>query len=220
MYNTNFKGGKKMSKLSVIDQLDKAAVGAKKVAPKKSNVPVIEISDEKDAARVEALVSQWFKAKMEREDADSTMKLKAADIMKVIEPIREDMCRKQYHTSVKIEGENDNEEATAIWAAKFSEITESDRNALETILGERFGDYFETVYQTDIPESVYEKLQEELGEKGFQKMLSVLNQAQCIKKATKPNTRYVEDFFKDDVFTDEQKLFLKTHARKNAGYLK
>ncbi len=169
------------------------ATAPKASKSKKSAVPVLVVGDD-----VKKLVTRVREVKEELDSAESMYETLGAELIAKVAPLREDLCRKAYQSSVRIPDAKGLSVGIS-WADKYCAIPSENEEALRAIAGDAYDDYFTgsiEVSVRDISEESLTELVKAVGPERFARFFSVT-------KTIKPATRFTQEQF--NVFTPEQR---------------
>lgn len=199
-----------MSKVAVLqknvkhdesDEFDLTAVLAGASTPKaskgkKSTVPVLMVGED-----VKKLASRVRDAKNDLDSAESMYETLGAELLQKVSPLREDLCRRAYQSSVRVPDARGMSVGVS-WSDKYSKIPAENEAALREVAGSAFDDYFArdlTVTVRDVSEDSLKELVKAVGPKRFSQFFEVL-------RTFTPTTRFTQEQF--NAFTADQRQAL------------
>jgi hypothetical protein len=180
------------------------AQAEKKEEKKGSKVPVISV----DKITMK-LVDDFIVAKEAVDNATAEMKLKEAELLEKVTPIRTGMCRNTYVPSVAVEGLESEQMVNVVWSANYCKMDRAAVEQAKTILQDRFDAFFN--------ENVTIALKDGIGDAELTEVIKAVGQDRFLKffqvtREVKPMRQYTEQFYKDGVFTADEKAQLATVA--------
>jgi hypothetical protein len=200
-------------KVKAEEGFDLADVLSSATAPKesksKSKVPLLTVSEDvkKNAAKIREV-------KEELDSLESMYENLSAELIEKVSPLRENLCRQGYVSSVRIP-DNKGLSVSLSWADKYSKINAANEKELKEIAGDRFDDYFAkdlVITVKDISEESLKEIVKAVGPERFSQFFTV-------EKSFKPNSRFNQEQF--TAFTPEQRQrLLQAGVKQNKPSVK
>ncbi len=190
------KKEKQATGFSVADVLSTAA---KPSEPKsKSKVSVLDVPQE-----VRELAAKIREVKAALDSADAEFELRKQEIIDAVAPLRAELCRSGYVSSVRIPDIN-GLSVSLTWGHKYTKVGMDKKDAIVGIVGDDFEDLFETKTEIKVKEGAGEdKLRELIEAVGPERFREFFDVTQVLA----PTARYTDGFFTS--FTDEQRAELE-----------
>lgn len=172
-----------------LDDILNSAV--KEKPSKKGAVPRITVS--KKAAETVDEIS----AMKEQIDSLQTMvELKTEEVLQVVVPQREEICKEEYASSIKVAGSTS--EIMFTWKDAYSKIPLEDEEKLRQIVGADYSNYFDKKLKIEVREEVGEdKLKELISAIGAEKFAEYFQVEQWVTPKKRYTTEYYSSFEKD-----------------------
>ena len=190
---------KKQEKPQGFNVADVLSTASKPAEPKsKSKVPVLDVPQE-----VRELSARIREVKSQLDSADAEFELRKQEIIDAVAPLRAELCRSGYVSSVRVPDTN-GLSVSLTWGHKYTKVGMDKRGAIVGIVGEDFQDLFETKTEIKVKEGAGEdKLRELIEAVGPERFREFFDVTQVLV----PTARYTDGFFTS--FTDEQRAELE-----------
>lgn len=192
---------KKQKTFSIDDVLATATV--KKEAKSKSKVPILTVSDD-----VKKLATKIREVKAKLDSTETQYKTLQAEIIEEVSPLRTELCRRGYQSSVRIPDTNGLSIGLS-WSHSYSKIGAESADTIKEIIGDdRYEEYFKidlNITVKDVSDENLKELIEVVGPERFAQFFDV-------ERNIKPLDRYTDEFFM--VFTPEQQESLSQFVRQ------
>ena len=190
---------KKQEKPQGFSVADVLSTASKPVESKsKSKVPVLEVEEQ-----VKELAAKIREVKAALDGADAEFELRKQEIIDAVAPMRAELCRSGYVSSVRIPDTN-GLSVSLTWGHKYTKVGMDKRDAIIGIVGDDFEDLFETKTEIKVKDGAGEdKLRELIEAVGPERFREFFDVTQVLA----PTPRYTDGFFTS--FTDEQRAGLE-----------
>lgn len=190
---------KKQEKPQGFSVADVLSTASKPVESKsKSKVPVLEVEEQ-----VKELATKIREVKAALDSADAEFELRKQEIIDAVAPMRSELCRSGYVSSVRIPDTN-GLSVSLTWGHKYTKVGMDKRDAIVGIVGDDFEELFETKTEIKVKEGAGEdKLRELIEAVGPERFREFFDVTQVLA----PTPRYTDGFFTS--FTDEQRAGLE-----------
>ncbi len=190
---------KKQEKPQGFSVADVLSTAAKPAEPKsKSKVPVLDVSQE-----VKELTAKIREVKAALDSADAEFELRKQEIIDAVAPLRAELCRSGYVSSVRVPDTN-GLSVSLTWGHKYTKVGMDKRDAIIGVVGDDFEDLFETKTEIKVKDGAGEdrlrELIEAVGPERFREFFDVT-------QVLAPTARYTDGFFTS--FSDEQRAELE-----------
>lgn len=199
-------------KVKEVGKLDIDAVlgsASKPEKTKKSAIPVLEVSStvEKDVDKIRELKEQI-------DSLQTVLDMKFAELLGVVKKDREEICKREYVSSVKVPGSVD-ETITIVWKHAYSKVELERETELKQIVGARYGEYFARKAKIEIKEGISdEALMELIQAIGIDKFREHFD----VERWIAPLQRYTTEYY--NVFSAEEREKLEEIVRQYKPSLK
>jgi hypothetical protein len=190
---------KKQEKPQGFSVADVLSTATKPAEPKsKSKVPVLEVGEQ-----VRELAAKIREVKAALDSADAEFELRKQEIIDAVAPLRAELCRSGYVSSVRIPDTN-GLSVSLTWGHKYTKVGMDKKDAIAGIVGDDFEDLFETKTEIKVKDGAGEdKLRELIEAVGPERFREFFDVTQVLA----PTPRYTDGFFTS--FTDEQRAGLE-----------
>lgn len=201
--------GKALKKEKEMDLEAVLNTATKEKKSTKSTIPVVTIS-EVVAKEVDVL----RELKEQLESIQTMIDLKSAELIKVVSPQREKICKQEYTSSIKLAGTK-GETITLTWKDAYSKVDVDHESDIKDIISDRYVEFFKKEMQIKAKDDISEQdLKDLIGAIGATKFTQYFE----VERWIAPVKRYTTEFF--NTFTAEEREKLSEIVRQYKPSLK
>lgn len=150
-----------------------------------SKVPVLQIDED-----TKKLVKEIREIKEEMDNIEAQFKLKEAELIEKVKPLREKICQQAFTSSIKIPS-SDNLSILMSWKHAYSKVKMDMKAALDTMTGGRFSEFFAVKMEITTRSNDENSLKELIGLVGKENFPRFFN----VERWIAPTERYTSEFF-------------------------
>ena len=197
--------GKTLKKEKEMDLEAVLNTATKEKKSTKSTIPVVTVPE---AVAKEVDVLRELKEQLE--STQTMIDLKSAELVKVVSPQREKICKQEYTSSLKIAGTK-GETITLTWKDAYSKVDVDHESDIKDIISDRYSEFFTKDMQIKAKEDISEQdLKDLIGSIGATKFTQYFE----VERWIAPVKRYTTEFFNAFTAEEREKLSEVVHQYK------